>query len=99
MGSPIDYEFDGCHDSQIGIAIFWPSFGLSPFPVIVANEGLWESPTEHEIIMVVTITGRGNNPSHHKAATRNLSPQVSKSFGHPSIAASNPAKGNPPSVT
>ena len=40
------------------------SIELSPFPVMVANEGLWESPTKHEIILVVTITGKGDKPTY-----------------------------------
>ena len=40
------------------------SIELSPFPVMVANEGLWESPTKHEIILVVTITGKGDKPAY-----------------------------------
>ena len=46
--------------------------GLSPFPLIVANESLEESPTKHETILVVTITGKGDDPRY---ITRVISPQ------------------------
>ena len=36
--------------------------GLSPLPVTVANEGLLGSPTKNVIILVVTVTGREDNP-------------------------------------
>ncbi len=38
--------------------------GLSPLPVTVANEGLQGSPTKHVIILVVSVTGRGDNPKY-----------------------------------
>ena len=38
--------------------------GLSPLPVTVANEGLEGSPTENIMILVGTVTGQGDNPSH-----------------------------------
>ncbi len=38
--------------------------GLSPLPVTVANEGLYGSPTKNVIILVVTVTGRGDNPKY-----------------------------------
>ena len=39
-------------------------FGLSPLPVTVANEGLSGSPTKNIIILVVTVTGGGDNPKY-----------------------------------
>ena len=36
--------------------------GLSPFPGIMAIEGLSESPTKNVIILVVTTTGKGAGP-------------------------------------
>ena len=40
------------------------SFGCptSPIPVIVANEGLGWDPLQKNVIMLVTITGKGDNP-------------------------------------
>ena len=46
--------------------VFYPitiGIGLSPLPVTVANEGLQGSPTKNIIILVVTVTGRGDNPT------------------------------------
>ena len=37
--------------------------GLAPFPVVVAIEGLG-SPTKHVKILVVTIPGKGDNPTY-----------------------------------
>ena len=43
------------------LSLFW----LSPLPVRVANEGLLGSPTKNITILVVTVAGQGDNPSHH----------------------------------
>ena len=39
-------------------------FGWSPFPVIVEMKVYRDSPTKNVIILVVTITGKGDNPSY-----------------------------------
>ena len=50
------------------------TLGVSPLPVALANEGFWGFPTKNGIILVVTDTGRGDNPSYIPPKT-NMSPK------------------------